>query len=243
MAVTFVELVDQTLHRVGVFHSATEYLALGSTVTASEFFEQRTDHQNSVNLALQFWQDAMAEVYALQDSPPLIATATITLVADQREYTLATDDFERVAGNTKATRVLRSATTGVVLPEYRGGYLQMLADQPTASDYQGEPTAWAISPTTEATIRLDRDPQSDEAGWTYYMAYEKTINLTSTMATATMVVSDTVARSLVQVVAEAWKSEKDKSFNVEIFRGGLIRALSMNARKHGDARYGIRRGH
>ena len=69
------------------------------------------------------------------------STATITLVDGQREYTLATDEvFERFAGQTEGTRVLRGATTGLIVTEYPGGYAQMLVDQPVATDYTGDPS-------------------------------------------------------------------------------------------------------
>ena len=240
MSRTFIQAVDETLHRVSIFQTATEYLSIGSTVTASEYFEL-SQHQNSIDIVRQMWQETVQEVYSRQLTPTLLATATIALVAAQREYALPSD-FERIAGHDADQRVLRGATTGVILMEYPGGYLQMLSDQPVATDWTGEPLAWAISPAATDSIRLDREPTSAEAGWTYNIAYEKSILYTVTMATETLPFTDTVINALTPVVAEGYKAEKNNTFSPQAFQQNIIRALTMNTRNQPRARYGVRRG-
>lgn len=242
MPLTFVDVVDSTLKRVGVLQTATTNLAQG-TGTASELFVQ-SQNQHSVDLVLQIWQEAVQHIYSLGLGPSLVSTATVALVDGQREYDLP-NNFERVAGNTPEERVLRGATTDLVLEEYPGGYLKMLADQPTASDWTGDPASWAISPASTATaiqIRIDREPTSDQDGDIYNMAYELTVELTSTMATDFLPFSDTVANAVTPVVAEMYNRHKKQEFDSEIFALSLSRALSMIRRVPNKARWGTRRG-
>ena len=130
------------------------------------------------------------------------------------------------------------------MPEYPGGYLQMLADQPNATDWTGEPLHYAISPSSAATtmLRVDREPTSNENGWYYYLPYERTISLTVTQATEAMPYSDTVTRSLVPVVSEVFERHRKKEFDANVFRASLVRALTMARTKPPTRRYGVRRG-
>ena len=122
-----------------------------------------------------------------------------------------------------------------MLPEYPGGYLKMLADQPVASDWIGDANYWAISPRNEA-LRLDRTPTA--SGLTYNFAYERRIDLTSTMATATMPFSDTVCRSLVPAVAELYDRQKKKEFDAGIFRASIVRAYNYAQKGQDRSRWG-----
>src|SRR3990167_5391128 len=201
MPLAFLDVVNATLKRVGVIAgdsgelSTSTSTATSGQYTASGIFTSRSDIQHSVDLVLQMWQEATSELYSLNLVPNLLATATISLVTGTREYALP-GDFERVAGTHDGVRMLRASTQSYVIPQYPGGYLQMLVDQPVASDWTGAPTAWAISPRNEQ-LRLDREPTSDENGQTYNLAYERRVELTSTMASATMPFSDTVCWALI----------------------------------------------
>lgn len=237
MPVTFIELVDDSLRRVGVLQTATDNLALG-TGTASELFEADSNIQHSVDIMLQVWRETTHEIYSLGLVPNLMATATIILIADTRQYTLP-GDFERIAGDTPEARVMRGATTAFILKEYPGGYLKMLSDQPVATDWTGDPERWAISPENEE-LRIDREPTSDQAGDIYNIAYERRIDLTSTMATATMPFTDTVAYALLPVVTETWSRAKDKEFDAALFRTNLTRALTTIRRNQRKTRWGKR---
>jgi len=242
MPITFVEAVDKTLKRVGVLQTATTNLAQG-TGTASELFVQ-SQNQHSIDLVTDLWEDAIQTVYSMALAPTVVATATITLVANQREYALP-EDFERVAGLSYEERVLRAATKLWVAFEYPGGYLKMLADQGVASDWSGAPLGWAINPASTATaiqIRLDRDPDDGVASDTYNIAYEQTMEMTTTMATSLMPFSDTVTNALVGVVSESYESIKKKEFNRTLFEEHLSRALKMVRPVSMNRRWGTRRG-
>lgn len=233
------DVVNDTLKRTGVIQGATTDLGTSTGGTASEVFLARSDIQHPVDLILQMWREAAHVVYELAPAQNLIATATITLVANQRDYDLPSD-FERFAGQDAESRVMRGATNNFILKEYSGGFLRMLADQPTASDWTGNPQAWAISPSA-LSIRIDREPST--SGDTYYLPYEKRIDLTATMATATMPFSDTVAHALIPVVAEFYERTRKKDFDAGIFRTSLQRAVAMAQGTPPNNRYGKRRAY
>ena len=247
MPMLFMECVNGSLKRAGIVAGDSGELGTGTSsatafqYTASGVFSSRSDIQHSVDLMLQMWQEATSEIYSLNLVPNLLATATITLATNTREYAMPSD-FERIAGKTYETRVMRAATQSITLGEYPGGYLQMLADQPVATDWTGQPTAWAVSPRNEQ-IRVDREPTSDENGTVYNLAYERRVELTSTMATATMPYSDTVCRALIQVVAEIYNSTKKDKFDAGVFRSSLIRALNFANKGQDRTRWGTRRGY
>ena len=238
----YMESINATLKRLHIIRSSTasdgEY-STATGATASGIFTARTDIQNDTDVVLQLWQEAVSQLYSLAIVPPLVSTATVILVADTREYSLP-DDFERVAGKTTEERVLRGATTAFVLKEYPGGYLKMLADQPVATDWSGDPQKWAISPN-DGSLRVDREPTTTQDGNVYNMAYEKRLALTGTMGTSTLPFSDTVAEALVSVVAEGYRAERNKSFSGVTFRNNLARAFAMIRPTPPSTRYGVRR--
>lgn len=244
MAITFLTAINATLKRVGEIAGDSEELAT-STVTSTATGLTATDaftdsrRQHKIDVAIQLWNEATHEVYSMRLMAREGASATLTLVDAQREYDLPSD-FERMAGDTYDVRALRGATTALIVREYPGGYAKMLVDQPTASDYTGDPNYWALSPVL-AKIRLDREPTSGQAGRTYNFLYEKRLSLTSTMATSTLPFSDTVADCLVPVVAESYhrvfKNEYDQGF----LQASLTRSLRFLTQSQPRDRYGKRR--
>ena len=245
MAITFLQAVNATLKRVGEIAGDAEALAT-STVTSTATGLTATDAftnsriQRKIDITIQVWNEVMHELYGMGLYAQEAATATLTLVAAQREYDLPSD-FERFAGVDESHRVLRGATNGLILREYDGGYAGMLADQPFATQYTGSPGAYAISPAA-SKIRLDAEPTSDEAGETYNYLYEKRVALTSTMATSTLPFSDTVADSALPVVAETYERIMKKDFDAEIMKRSLNRALEFIRQNQRRDRWGTRRG-
>lgn len=233
------EAVNDTLRRVKVIAGDSNALSTSTNATASEIYVSKSAIQTSVDLVIQLWREGMQELYSRALVPNLLSTATITLVTNTREYSLPSD-FERVAGDTYEDRALRAATEQYVIREYKGGYLRMLADQGLASDFTGQPTAWAISPR-DGALRLDRDPTSDENGKVYNLPYEKRIDFTVTMATATFPFSDTVTYALVPVVAEAYNMTKKNELNPGMYRASFARAFTMARKLPAENRWGQRR--
>ena len=239
MALVFLDAVNETLKRVGSIQGDAGELVTG-TGTDDEFTD--SSRQRDIDLAIQIWQESLHELLSLGLFANEASTATITLVAGQREYTMATDKvFERFAGKTERTQVLRGATTGLIVRPYPGGYDQMLVDQPVATDFIGDPNHYAISPVN-GDIRLDREPTTDNAGDTYNALIETVQALTSTMATETFLWTDTVTTALIPVVAETWLRTMKKEFDAAQFTRSLTRAASIASKKQRRTRWGLRLG-
>lgn len=235
--ISFIDAVNEVLAQVGTVQGATGRL---TDFTESGF-------QRSIDVAIQTWNEAIAELYDLGLLVGETASATMTLVADTREYSLPSD-FEKMAGRTPATAVWRGATTNHLLTEYKGGYEQMIADQLTATDFVGPPNRWVINPTS-GNVRIDTDPTSTEANQIYNALYEKEIAFTSTASTTSTATgsvdvfpfSDTVTRALIPAVAELWKAKMpNEKTNSGIFRSNFARAASHLSQKQARRRYGIR---
>lgn len=245
MAVVFLQVVNACLKRVGEISGDSDELATStvtSTATGLTATEAFTDsrRQHKIDVMLQLWNEGIHEVYSMGLLAKEAATATLSLTDGGREYDLPSD-FERFAGTTYKTRAIRGATTGLILHEYRGGYAEMLVDQPTASDYRGEPNAWALSPAADK-IRLDRTQATQQEGQTYNFLYDKRLSLTSTMATAAMPFSDTVADAMVPVISEAYERTFKKDFSQDFLQNALARSLNYMTRSQPKDRYGKRRG-
>ena len=232
MSLLFMDVVNKTLERVAVvagdaggYVSSTGTATSIANYTASEIFQSKSDIQHSTDLVIQMWNEAVTEIYAAYPNPPILATATITLVTSQREYTLPSD-FVRVAGLNPEQQSARSATTMFWLRPYPGGYQQMLYNQAVATMWTGQPQFYAISPANRS-LRIDRDPTTDQNGMTYNISYEKIVQLTGTMATETLPFVDPVANSLVPVVAEYYSRSKKGQMDAGIFRSALVRAFSL----------------
>ena len=246
MTVTWLDFVNNSLKRVRVIQGDAGELATStvtSTATGLTATEAFTDssRQTQVDLMLQVGNEVIHEMFSMGLLPREAGTATITLTSNTREYALPTD-FERFAGKTWEQRVFRGATNGMLVYEYPGGYAQMLADQPVASDYRGDPSFYAISPTSALMLRFDRDAATGQNGNTYNTLYEKRIGFSSTQATESLPFSDTVADSLVPVAAEEWTRAMRKEADPVRLRQSLGKALSYARMTQPRDRWGTRRG-
>jgi hypothetical protein len=243
MAIYFVDAVNAVLKRVGEIAGDSEELAT-STVTSTATGLVATDafvdsrRQHKIDIVIQLWNEAAHEVFRMGVYAQETASATLTTVDGVREYDLPSD-FERMAGRDTRTRVMRGATTGTILFEYAGGYEQMLADQPLATQYAGDASRWAISPV-QSKIRLDAVPTSNTASQTFNYLYHKRVSLSSTMATSTMPFSDSVADSLVPVVVESYERIMKKEFEPGFYQSAINRALEFLTQNERRDRYGVR---
>jgi len=244
MSTRYLEFVNAVLKRTRTIAGDAGELATStvtSTATGLTATGAFTDsgRQTQIDLALQLSNEAFHEVFGLGLFAEETSTATITLSSGTREYSLPSD-FERIAGRDYVDRALRGATTGRVTYEYPGGYARMLRDQPNATDFTGDHSHWAISPTNLQTIRLDAEPTSDQDGETWNILYEKRISFTSTMATDTLPFSDTVADALVPVVAEGHNRIMKKEFDSSVFRTSIVRSMEYLRQNQKKSRYGKR---
>ena len=240
MAITFLDAVNDSLIRARVIKGDTGRLTT-TMGTASEIFQAKSDIQHSVDLQLQMWREVTQELFTMGVIPPVVATATIVLSDGTREYELPSD-FERVAGDTHQERMLRGVTTGVVYEEYPGGYLRMLADQPRATDFtSAEAGRWAISPAHAATTMLRMEFETTTSTQSYNLMYEKSIDLTVTMATETMPFTDTVSFAMVPVVAEFYNRTMKGEGDQGIFRSSIARAARLTRKQPPSETYGKQR--
>lgn len=248
MPIVFLDAVNETLKRAGIIQGDTQKLAtstVSSTATgliATDAFTQ-SGIQQHIDLTIQLWNEVMHEAYSMGLFANEAASATLTwvstsLTATTRIYAVPTD-FERFAGADYHDRAIRGATTGLVLLEYPGGYARMRANQPIATDYIGDPSYWAINPV-DGSLYLDRCLPTDLHGETYNFIYEKRLELTSTMATASMAFTDTAINALMPVVAEDFQRWRKDLFDLDARRKSLARAIGFLGRTQTRKRWGIR---
>ena len=242
MSMVFLTAMNESLKRAGVIAGDSQGLVtstVSTSTTATGAGLTDASKQRQIDVMIQLWDEATKEVFSRKVFAKVLATATISIVAAQREYDLPSD-FERMAGETVDSRVMRGATDGLILYEYPGGYLKMLADQPTASDYQGDSSFWALSPADDK-VRLSSEPATGQSGKTYNYAYDKRIEFTGTMATEVMPFSDSVTRSLVPVVSEYFNRSFRDEFDGQLFLSSVVRAVGFLTRTKPRSGYGRRR--
>lgn len=207
MAYTFLQAVNVTAKQVKIVQ--------GSSGEFSSFTDSA--RQSEIDVLLQSWNDVIDELYKVEALQGEQAESTFTLVADQREYSLASD-FVQMVGDPI------DETDGFILREYRGGYEQMRIDQLKPADFDGRPNYWCINPTTD-DLRVDTNPQAAEAGAIYKYLYEKRINLTST--TDTFPFKDDVVDALQDAVSEIWQRKRRRQFDETVYQSSLSRAMSF----------------
>jgi hypothetical protein len=241
MAIIFLQAVNAVLKRVGEIAGDSEELAT-STVTSTATGLVATDaftdsrRQHKIDIVIQLWNEAAHEVFRMGRYAQEVASATLILLDGTREYDLP-QDFERMAGEHYRTRAMRGATNGRLLYEYPGFYEQMLVDQPTASDFQGDPNFWAISPV-QSKIRVDAVPTAAQDQQSYNYLYHKRLQLSSTMATSTLPFSDSVADSLVPVVVEGYNRVMKKEFQPDFYEAAISRSLEFLTQNERRSRWG-----
>ena len=242
MATDYLSWVEAALKRVHVIQGDAGNLST-STVTstatglvATSAFEADSSRQVQIDMMLQVTNEVVQEAYSMGLLPKIASTATISLVAQTREYSMPSD-FERMAGKTFEQRGIGGATTGLTLFEYPGGYMQMLVDQPRATDYTGQPSAYAISPGN-GSIRFDREPTSAEANQRYNFIYEKLIRFTATSEADALPFSPSAADSLVPVLAEAWNKSNKGQFDITEYRRGIAKAIGFMSETRANDRWG-----
>lgn len=242
MAITFLQAVNATMKRVREIQGDAGELATDTVSTATGYTPSGpfTDppRQNQIDIMLQCWNEALAEINRRGIFPPSHATATITLVTAQRTYTLPSD-FEQFAGEQFSQRCFRGATHQWLIQEKPGGYLQIRVEQPgLASQWQGEANYFAISPDANQTIYLDLEPTSVINGWTYNALYRQRVTRSSTMATDTMPFNDGIIDALVPVVAQSWERVWKKEFDAGLFMTSVSRALELAGQTKPRRSYG-----
>lgn len=223
---TLLDGVNEVLKRVSVIQGDTTAL---SSLTSSGI-------QPYVDLAVQVWNEGIEELYSQIDKPmpKELASSTITLVADDRDYTLATDLVQ-------LHWPFHDQTNGNYIYEYAGGYLGLLHAQPIPSDYTGIPVFGAIRPS-DGEIYLDALPTADEAGDIYTYEYDKDVSLSA--ATDTFPFSDPTYRAMVPAVVQLWRASRENQFDSALHKRSMGRAaryLSQQQQRESWGPYRVRR--
>jgi hypothetical protein len=155
MAATFLSTVNRILRTCAIIR--------GDTDTISTFSD--TQHNASLNLAVVAVQQELVRLVADRLIPAERKTSgTITLAADTRTYSLASD-FVRFYGvphfyNSSGNRQIY---------EFPGGLEALQVQYYTYATDTGSPNYWYWEPTTTKKVGLFQVPSSGEAGevWTY----------------------------------------------------------------------------
>lgn len=231
MAQTLLGFVNDVLTRTGMVQGDSGTL---STLTDSA-------RQTDINRAVQITNEVVMTLYSFSSFPKEVAEGTITLSDGTRAYSLPSD-FEQMHGESYRERVLKNASNNFFMYEYkvRNGalspYAQMYHDQLDFSDYKGQPLHWALSPLADE-IYVDMTPGAEQAGDAYTFLYDKDIRLS--VAADTFPFSDSVADTLISVVAYLWGlSSKERSAESIASVTGFQTALEMVTRRKTERRYG-----
>jgi hypothetical protein len=189
-----------------------------------------TSRQAMVDRAIE----AMNEVHdELQDLMALLPQAdsegTLTLVTNQREYTVGAT-FGQMADD-----VMRDTTTGFRLFPYHGGYEQLILDQPIPGDNKGSPNFWVFNPTN-GKFRLDNSPTAGENGRAYTYLFEKDTRLSA--VTDKFVFNDKAMNRAIPAIVQVWKRKSDRDFDEVAYNKSLARAASIINPMPADNSYG-----
>ena len=189
-------------------------------ITSGDEFTSLTDSSRQVyiDVAVQVWNEAVEELYstAEQAMPTELAEDTITLVADQRVYTLASDLVE-------FRFPLLDETNSHFIFKWGGDYHSLVNAQPDPNAFRGLPNFGVIDPRT-GNLFLDRDPTTDGGGVGRVYKYRYDRELALSLATDTFPFKDVVYRGLVPAVAQFWNREQRNSFDAALAQLHLGRA-------------------
>jgi hypothetical protein len=214
MAKTLLDGVNDVLKRASVIQGDTTTL---TSLTSSNI-------QPYIDLAIQVWNEAVEELYSQIDvpMPNELASSTITLVADDRDYALATDLVQ-------LHWPLHDQTNGNFIHEFSGGYLGIIHQQTIPADYTGIPSFGAIRPT-DGEVYLDRLPTSEEAGNVYTYQYDKDVSLSA--ATDTFPFDNAVYRAMVPVARQLWGAARENELDADLYTLNLGRAGRLISKEH-----------
>lgn len=175
--------------------------------------------QSYIDLAVSLINEVIQELYSATNIPlpQESASDTITLVTDQREYTLPTDLLE-------IRWALINQTNGNKIWEYPGGFEAMRSLQTIPADYSGLPLFATINPINNK-LRMDNAPTSTENDDAYDLLYDK--SLLMTLAADTFPFNDDIVIALIPALEQLWKRTQRNSFDDALFNISLGRAAKL----------------
>lgn len=222
MAKNFLALVNDTLKEASIIQ--------GDAGELTSFTDAA--RQTDVDMAKSAINDVIQEIYSVPNELPRSQfEGRFTLATSKREYSTETD-FEMMA-----YPIIRNQGDGSALHPYSGGFEQMWHDQPTPSDFTGQPLRYVLNPEN-GKIRLDTDPTSTEAGAIFRYKYIKTLSLSVT--TDLLPFSDQAAQALTPAFAQVWKRKRDpEKFDFALFQSSLSRGIRYIRQAPASGRYGV----
>lgn len=220
MAKTLLNSVNQILKRVGNVQGDADALV---TLTSGA-------RQRSIDVAIQVINEGIDELYSSCNmaQPKELGSSTITLVTNDRDYTVATDLVQ-------IRWPLIDKTNDQYIWPYPGGYEQMLLDDP-GQEWTGLPHYGVISPE-DGTLYLDRLPTSAENGNIYTYKYDKELELSA--ASDTVPFGNAVWRAMVPAWVQLYRRDIQYEFDANLFTlsiGRAARLLSQNQMRSSYAR-------
>ena len=233
MAITFLTAVEESLKAAGV-------LTANSTALTSL---SGNTNQHEVDMSIRAWNDVIDDMVDRGCSlPNTTATANLTLVTSQREYSIESGGDVNVTDFQTLLFPLLDETNGDFIVEYkdRGAgspYEQMRIDQPQPAQWTGTPLQAAWNPDSDK-LRLDRIPTSSENGLVFKLRYKKQFELTS--GSDSMPMEDEVTRALYIPVGELvnlYRSKEDRATANVAKIIGYSRALRMTRKRPNSKRY------
>lgn len=208
MAKTLLNATNEILKRVRVISGDS-----GALTSLSD-----SARQGAIDVAVQVINEGLDELYSSTGlpKPKQQSSSTITLVAGQRDYTLAS--------NLVLLRwPLIDRTNSQIIEEYPGGYNQLLQDD-LEQDDTGLPHSAAISPV-DGKIYMDVAPTAADAGRIYTYQYDKDLSLA--LAADTVPFTDPVFRAMVPAWVQLWKREEMNQFDGDLFKASIGRASRL----------------
>lgn len=182
-------------------------------------------------MAIQAVNETIDELYAATRSskPNERSSSTITLVAAQQDYALASDLVQ-------LNWPLIDRTNSQYIYEMDGGYDAILI-QDLEQDDTGLPYFGAISPV-DSKLYLDRKPTSAEAGRVYTYQYDKDLSLS--VLTDTVPFTNATFRAMVPAFVQIWKREIRNEFDGDLFKVTIGRASRFVTLKQQRSSYSPR---
>lgn len=207
---TLLQGVNRVLRRVQIITSDL------SSLTAS-------GKQPWVDTCVYAWNEVILDLYQIANKPvpKELATSTITLVTNDRDYALASDVIQ-------LRYPFKDETNGRYITEYPGGFMQMQLDQVFTSNEVGLPYLGCIDPT-DGEFYLDKIPTSSENGLVYRYWYDKDIELSA--VDDEFPFNNAVFLSLVPAVAERWRLENQQKFNDGLYNRSMGIAVNYLTQK------------
>jgi len=203
---TLLEGVNKVLRRVQIINS--DLTSLSSS-----------GKQPYIDGAIAIWNEMVLKLYALTEEamPNEVATSTITLATDDRDYSLASDLIQ-------IRWPLHDTTNGQYIYEYPGGFIDLKNDQHFPLNEIGTSFYGAISPI-DGLLYLDKIPTAEEDGRVYEYFYDKDITLS--LAADTFPFNDSVFLAMIPSVAQLWTAEYQNKFIDKIYNDSFALAAQL----------------